>query len=89
MNFKLIFILTLIGLAVLFGVQNVAVVEIQFLLWSFTLARSILIFFVLAAGIIIGWLMHSYTDYKERHKTEQAPSKPAGIEDDRKDLNSF
>ena len=34
MGYKLIFILILAGLAVIFIVQNVAVVEIQFLFWS-------------------------------------------------------
>jgi len=70
MNFRLIFILTLIGLAVLFVVQNVAVVEIQFLTWSLAISRSILIFLVLAIGIIVGWLLHSYSVHKEKIKQE-------------------
>lgn len=60
MSFKLIFSLILIGLAVLFVVQNVAVVEIQFIIWSLSLSRAILIFLVLSIGIIIGWLLHSF-----------------------------
>ena len=66
MNLKLILSLTLIGLAVLFVVQNVAVVEIQFLFWSFSLSRAILIFVVLAIGIIVGWLLRSYLFYSEK-----------------------
>jgi uncharacterized integral membrane protein len=66
MNFKLIFSLILVGLAVLFVIQNVAVVEIQFLLWSFSLSRAFLIFCVLAVGILVGWLMHSYAVHKEK-----------------------
>ena len=80
MNLKLIFILTLMGLTLLFGVQNVAVVEIQFLIWSFSIARSILIFCVLATGVIVGWLLHSYSAYKEKHKSDHIPSN-AGKED--------
>ncbi len=60
MHGRLVFSLILIGLAVLFVIQNVAVVEIRFLLWSISMSRSLLIFFLLAIGIIIGWLLHSY-----------------------------
>jgi len=50
----------LVGLAVLFIIQNVMVVEIRFLFWTLSMSRSLLIFFLLAIGIIIGWLLHSY-----------------------------
>lgn len=77
MNLKLLLSLTLIGLAVLFVVQNVAIVEIQFLVWSISLSRAILIFGVLAVGIIIGWLLHSYSSHKEkiRHNLTMASDK--------------
>ena len=65
MNYKLIFILILAGLAVLFLIQNVAVVEIQFLFWSIQMSRSLLIFFLLAIGIIIGWFLHSYFKHRK------------------------
>jgi len=60
MNYKLILILILAGLILLFIIQNVAVVEIQFLFWSIQMSRSLLIFFLLAIGIIIGWFLHGY-----------------------------
>lgn len=60
MNTKLILTLTLIGLAVVFIVQNVAVVEIHFLFWQISMSRSLFMFFLLAIGIIAGWLAHSY-----------------------------
>ena len=61
MNDKLILILILSGLILLFVIQNVVVVEIQFLFWSIQMSRSLLIFFLLAIGIIIGWLfLHGY-----------------------------
>ena len=72
MNFKLIFSLALIGLAVIFVVQNVAVVEIQFFLWSISISRAILIFCVLAIGVIVGWLLHSFTAHKEKVGKERA-----------------
>lgn len=65
MNYKLILVLILIGLAVLFIIQNIAVVEIQFLFWSIQMSRSLLIFFLLAIGIIIGWFLHGYLNYRK------------------------
>lgn len=68
MNLKLLLILTLAGLAVLFIIQNVAVVEIQFLFWSAHMSRSLLMFLVLAVGIVIGWFLHGYLKHrKPRH----------------------
>lgn len=66
MHLKLILTLALIGLVVLFVVQNTAVVDIRFLFWKAAMSRALLIFFVLAVGIIIGWLWRGYTLYKEK-----------------------
>ena len=60
MNFKLILTLILAGFAILFIVQNVVVVEFRFLFWTLSMSRSLLMFFLLAIGFIIGWLLHSY-----------------------------
>jgi len=60
MNYKLILILILSGLVLLFTIQNVVVAEIQFLFWSIQMSRSLLIFFLLAVGIIMGWFLHGY-----------------------------
>jgi uncharacterized integral membrane protein len=57
MNYKLITTLAAVGLVVIFIVQNVEVVEIRFLFWSFAMSRALLMFFVLALGIIAGWFM--------------------------------
>ena len=65
MHYKLIVILSLAGLAVLFIIQNVAVVEIQFLFWSTRMSRSLLMFLLLAIGIIMGWFLHSYLKYRK------------------------
>lgn len=64
MHIKLIFSLILAGLAVIFVIQNVAVVEISFMTWHISMSRSLLIFFILAIGILIGWLMHSYVIHR-------------------------
>lgn len=66
MNYKLISLLLLAGLAVLFIIQNVAVVEIQFLFWSIKMSRSLLMFFLLAIGIIIGWFLHGFLKHQKR-----------------------
>lgn len=58
MNFKLILGLILAGLAVVFIIQNVAVVELTFLAWTISMSRALLIFFILSIGFVLGWLMH-------------------------------
>jgi len=70
MNLKMLLILILVGLAVLFIIQNVAVVEIQFLFWATQMPRSLLIFLLLAIGVIIGWFLHGYTRYREEKSQE-------------------
>jgi uncharacterized integral membrane protein len=66
MNFKLILALILAGFAVLFIVQNVVVVEFRFLFWTLSMSRSLLMFFLLAIGVIIGWLLHSYSLHQKK-----------------------
>jgi uncharacterized integral membrane protein len=65
MNYKLFLILLIASLAVLFIVQNVAVVEIQFMFWSMSMSRSLLMFLMLATGIIIGWFLHAYLKHRK------------------------
>lgn len=70
-HLKLIFSLILTGLTVLFVVQNVSVVEISFMFWSVAMSRALLIFFVMATGILIGWLMHGYfTHHRKQSEAE-------------------
>ena len=64
MNAKLIVALALLTLVALFIIQNVAVVEIQFLFWSMQMSRALLMFLVLAAGILIGWFLHAYLRHR-------------------------
>ena len=60
MNNKMIIGLVLAGLAVIFIIQNVAVVEIRFLFWTFAMSRSLFMIFLLVIGIVVGWLLNSY-----------------------------
>jgi lipopolysaccharide assembly protein A len=69
MNFKLTLILVLSGIILIFVTQNVAAVEVTFLLWSISLSRALLIFFALAIGILIGWFLRSYIEHRQAKDT--------------------
>lgn len=75
MNYKLVLTLVLAGLVVLFVIQNAAMVEIQFLFWSTQVPRSLLMFIVLATGIIMGWFLHGYFRYKTSTHIDPSRSK--------------
>jgi lipopolysaccharide assembly protein A len=76
MSFKLVLILILACLAVIFIVQNVAAVEVSFLLWSISMSRALLIFFTLVIGIILGWFLNSYFQYRKATEELSDRSKP-------------
>ena len=59
LNYKKIISLVLAALTILFILQNIAVINISFLFWTFFISRSVLIFLVLLIGIVIGWLLRS------------------------------
>jgi lipopolysaccharide assembly protein A len=60
MNYKLIISLVIAGMAVLFIIQNVTVVDLKFLFWTLSMSRALLMSLILSIGIILGWLLHSY-----------------------------
>jgi uncharacterized integral membrane protein len=66
MHLKLVLSLTLAGLAVLFVVQNVTVVQVRFLFWSLSMTLSLFIFLLFATGLIVGWLLHGYWSYRRK-----------------------
>ncbi|GJL79533.1 MAG: hypothetical protein NPINA01_25220 [Nitrospinaceae bacterium] len=60
-----------IGLAlsffiVIFTLQNVEVVTIKFLLWELSISRAIMIFLVLAIGILLGWAFSEVAHHRKR-----------------------
>ena len=69
MNIKLTLILVLSGIVLIFVTQNVAAVEVTFLLWSISMSRALLIFFALAIGILIGWFLRSYVEHRSAKDT--------------------
>jgi len=67
-NLKHIVLIVLVAIGVIFAFQNVAKVEVQFLLWSVTLPRAILILAVLALGVLIGWILQGIRGRKARRE---------------------
>ena len=68
MHINKILVFVLIGITVLFTIQNLAMAEIQFLLWSFSLPRAVLLLVIFAIGFLTGWLVKSYLTHKEKEK---------------------
>lgn len=65
MNLKLTFILILSGLAVIFVAQNIAAVDVSFLVWGISMPSSVLIFLTLLIGFALGWFLQSYIAYRK------------------------
>jgi len=65
MNIKLALLLILSTLAVVFVAQNMAEVEIGFLFWSGLISSSLLIFFSLMLGFLMGWYLNDYFKYRK------------------------
>lgn len=66
MNYKLITALVALGLVVIFIYQNAEPVMVKlFFWWSFSMSLSLLLFIVLALGILTGWLMKSFSGHKK------------------------
>ncbi len=64
MPLYLILVVVLATFAVLFIVQNAAAVDVNFLFWTVSMSRSLLILFTLAIGFLLGWLLRSYYSYR-------------------------
>jgi len=63
-HFYLILIIALAGLALIFTVQNVAPVDVTFLVWTISMSRALLIVFTLSTGFLLGWFLHAYYAYR-------------------------
>jgi uncharacterized integral membrane protein len=78
MHLKLLLSLVFAGLAVLFVVQNVTVIQIRFLVWSLSMTLSLFIFLLFATGLIVGWLLHSYWTYRRKGAYVRTPENEVG-----------
>ena len=72
MNAKLISGLVLICLIVIFSIQNAAIVEIKLFFWTISMSRVLLMFLLLAIGIVVGWLFNSYSNIKKKETDDEA-----------------
>ena len=52
-----IIFICLIGLVVIFVLQNIQVVEVRFLFWTISMSRALMLFGTLAIGLVGGWLI--------------------------------
>jgi uncharacterized membrane protein YciS (DUF1049 family) len=68
MNFKLILVLILVGLAVTFIAQNAQVAELRFLVWTLAMSQALLLFMVLAIGLLTGWVLHAWVTHRRRQR---------------------
>lgn len=66
MKARLIAVICLSGLAFLFIIQNLQIVDVTFLFWTVTMSRALLILITLAVGFLIGWFVHSYAAFRSQ-----------------------
>ena len=65
---NIIFVI-LVALVLTFVVQNMVVVEVNFLAWTVSMPRALMIFGTLIIGIFAGWLLNIPRHRKEiKHK---------------------
>jgi uncharacterized integral membrane protein len=64
MKFRLVLSLALVAVAAVFILQNAAVVEVRFLFWKIGMSRAVWMLLLLAIGVILGWLLHSYARHR-------------------------
>jgi uncharacterized integral membrane protein len=65
MNAKLILGLVLAGFVVFFTLQNAETIELRFLIWTLVAPRAVMVLGVLAIGIVIGWILHSWVSHRK------------------------
>ena len=81
MNYKMPLVIILLLLVVIFTLQNTEQVNISFLFWHVTLSRALMIFLVLATGLLAGWILG--TVQCRKHPADRDMDMPAEkIEDD-------
>lgn len=74
MNFKFMLMLIATGLAIMFIVQNVAIVDISFLFWRTSMSSAVLVFLSLVIGCAFGWFMHSHLLQQKLPGTKTEPA---------------
>ena len=59
MNAKIIVGLILVGTAIIFSIQNTAVMDISFLFWKLSTSTAFIMGLMLAIGLFLGLLLQS------------------------------
>lgn len=77
-NLKLILILALIFITTVFSGQNIQVVNINVLVWTYYMSVSIVIISMLIIGVLFGWFLKSYVN----HQNKKIPTKDSIINKD-------
>ena len=78
MKVKLVISIILISIMVLFVYLNTGLVSINYLAGSVDVSLALLVLFVFAAGLTIGWLLNSYLRFsRNRKKSKEESSKQA------------
>lgn len=72
MNFKMPVVLTILMMVVIFTLQNTEVVDISFFFWHFSMSRALMLFIVLAIGLLLGWILGSVKRHEKDAETLQA-----------------
>ena len=67
MKLKLIIGAILAVLAAVFVIQNATVMDLRFLFWTVSMSGALLMFFILAAGIILGWVLRGSFNRRKTH----------------------
>jgi uncharacterized integral membrane protein len=62
----------LVGAVLVFTAQNAEVVHVRFLGWQLDLSLSLLIFLVLALGIVSGYLMAGWLSWRKKRNRNVA-----------------
>ena len=70
MTVKKMCYLVLLGVLGLFIVQNMTFVTVSFLLWEFTLPRSVLLVVAFALGIVAGYGLFEIRSHQQNTKNE-------------------
>ena len=71
MNAKLIASIILAGLAIVFIIQNIAVVELRFLFWTLPMSMALAMFLIFSLGMISGWLVRGTFSRRNSRKRSQ------------------
>ncbi len=70
----MILVMILTGLAVVFIVQNAQVAELRFFVWTLAMSQALLLFLVLATGVLAGWVLHAWFAHRRARRRMQAES---------------